>query len=193
MSLETPNTKHFVEGLVKLIPPLWGKPRVAAWLRSYLNRVQEFEDACWEVLEAYNVDTATGKRLDVLGKIVGQPRYGFTDATYRSVIKARIRAARSLGRYDDLLDVIRLATGITAVGFELLGRATLDVVIVAVLTDDQHEALTYLLPKTRAGGVLMHMYHQVSSGGVAYDTSGFVFADDDGNPDGNLLYDVTEV
>ena len=40
--------------------------------------------------EAFNVDTAIGAQLDLIGKIVGLPRYGFDDDQYRILLNLRI-------------------------------------------------------------------------------------------------------
>lgn len=40
--------------------------------------------------EAFNVDTAIGAQLDLIGKIVGLPRNGFNDDQYRILLNLRI-------------------------------------------------------------------------------------------------------
>jgi hypothetical protein len=150
--------RHFGDGLVKLIPPLWGKPVVAALLRSYLNRVQELENDTWEVLGAFDVRTCDATRLAILGRIVGQSNLGWNTETYRAVVRARIAANRSHGREADIVNVILLATGLTGtVGVVAVGFANLMVTLPGAVSAEGLVALRFLLPKTRAAGVGMQL------------------------------------
>jgi hypothetical protein len=155
----SPITRHFGEGVVKLIPAFWGKPRIAALLQSFLIPVQELEDVMWQVLAAYKINTADTARLDVLGKIVGQPRFWSNDETYRAVIRAKIRTNRSRGLTTDIVEVVSLVTGTTdPVHVEHYVPATMAVWIETPLEDDIYEALAFFLPKARAAGVSLHFY-----------------------------------
>lgn len=150
--------RHFGQAIVKLVPPLWGKPVVAALLASYVKRVQELEDDAWEVLEAFDVRTCDATRLAILGRIVGQSNLGWDTETYRAVIKARIAANRSHGREQDLVTVILLATGISGtIGVEAVGFANLMITLPGAVSDEGLVALRFLLPKTRAAGVGMQL------------------------------------
>lgn len=163
---------HFHEALVKLVPPFWGKPVIAALLRSYINRVQEFEDDCIEVMNAFNVNTCDATRLAVLGRVVGQPNMGWGTETYRAVVRAKIAANRSHGREDDIVNVIRLATGGDAGAIQCthLVPATVLVDVAGTITDDHFEALLFLLPKTRSAGVSM-LLTVALEGGFTIDSS----------------------
>jgi hypothetical protein len=162
MALEqkTGLTSHFHEALVKLIPPYWGKPRVAALLQAYVERVQELEDATWEVLERYTIEGADTARLDVLGRVVGQPRFWADDEIYRAVIRGKIRANRSRGLTEDIVEVIQAVTPTDQpVHVESVPIATAVVWAEAPIgADDIIVALRFLLPKTRAAGVRLNFY-----------------------------------
>ena len=165
MAIE-PITNHFNQGLVKLAPPFWGKPRIAAMLRAMLRRVQEIEDTTWEVLETYTIEGADTARLDVLGKIVGQPRFWGDDDIYRAVIRGKIRANRSRGLTDDLIDVVQLTLASTVtVGMRHLSPATLLLWINGTVDAAHQTALEFLLPKARPAGVQMHVF--TTAGDVA--------------------------
>jgi hypothetical protein len=152
------NTKHFFEALVKLVGPLWGRPRIAALLQSYINEVQEIEDAAWEVLEARHVDTATGVHLDTLGAIVGVPRFTSDDGIYRNVIRAKIAANRSTGTTDSLIAVVRLAGDVSSPVLVVhIGPATAYITITEELAAEGLAALRFLLPKARAAGVQLQL------------------------------------
>ena len=87
------------------------KPRIAAVLTGEAAQYQAIEDAYWQLLTEFGVDTATGHALDVLGRIVGEPRQGALDADYRLRVRARIRVNRSDGTIEDIIEVVRLLIG----------------------------------------------------------------------------------
>lgn len=96
------------EAELRPISQYQGKPRLLAWILSYVNRCQELENAAWDVILKRMIDNAEAAQLDTIGKIVGQLRNRQTDGTYRIYITARIRVNRSLGHADDAIDVLRL-------------------------------------------------------------------------------------
>lgn len=131
---------------------------MAAILRAYLNRVQELEDDIFEVLSAFDVRTCDETRLTILGKIVGISNLGWSVETYRSVVRAKIATNRSHGREDDIIAVIRLASGTEGdIGILAIGNANMVVTLPGAITDDALEALRFLLPRTRAAGVGMQL------------------------------------
>lgn len=87
------------------------KPRISAIITGEAAQYQAIEDAYWQLLTEFGVDTATGHALDVLGRIVGEPRQGALDADYRLRVRARIRVNRSDGTIEDIIDVVRLLIG----------------------------------------------------------------------------------
>jgi len=150
--------RHFGEALVKLVPPYWGKPVIAALLRSYINRVQEFEDACFEVMNAFDVNTCDATRLAVLGRVVGQPNFGWSESTYRAVVRAKIATNRSRGTEDDIVNVLRLITGSTApITITSIVPATMSIEMGEPVSADHLVAMVFLLPKARAAGVRINL------------------------------------
>lgn len=105
-------TDHVQAGLDLLIQEHKGKPRLEGLITAYLNRVQELENAIWSVIVGRLIDHAIGVQLDALGKLVGQRRDGTSDEVFRTRIRARIAANRSLGRPGDLIRVALLASAL---------------------------------------------------------------------------------
>jgi hypothetical protein len=103
-----PPIDHVVEGTSKVISQYRDKPKFMTRVACYLFMLQRIEDAFQALSTAFNVDTATGFRLDWVGRKVGQPRIGSDDSVYRIYIKARIRANRSRGKIADLQAVADL-------------------------------------------------------------------------------------
>lgn len=173
MSLERID-KHFGAGLVNLIPPFWGKPVIAAILRSYLNRVQQLEDDAWRQLTAFDVNTCDAVRLAVLGRVVCLRNRGWDTETYRRVIRGKIAANKSRGLDVDIQIVTQLAlpTELDVVVWSF-APATMLVAPQEPVTPEGQEALMFLLPKTRAAGVQMHVAFSPDTATEDYDyTSG---------------------
>ncbi len=102
-------TDHAEQGAALLLAQYKDRPRLKALIFSYLRRVQELEDAAFDLLVGRLLDSATANLLTVIGRIVGQTNVGgWSDATYRLYIKARIRVNQSNGFADDIIDVLRL-------------------------------------------------------------------------------------
>lgn len=104
-------TNHVERGLSRLIEQFKGKPRLEAWISSYLEEVQELSTAAWQVLVLRLIDDSTGEQLTVLGQLVGQPRTVEDDDRFRVLVRARIAVNQSRGRWDDVLRVATLLFG----------------------------------------------------------------------------------
>ena len=170
-----PIVDHVPVGLDLLIEQYKGRPRIEGLLSSWLNRIQELEDAIWTVIDGRIIDTAVGVQLDTLGKLVGQLRGSETDEAYRAFIRARIRANRSLGHPGDLIAVTMLATGFSASGvaFTELPATTL-IDLLTPTTDAVAAAVRALLAHAKPLGTALALGY---SGYPEADT--FAFADGD--------------
>lgn len=150
---------NWLQPLTYLIGPLWGKPRVASLLATYLRQVDALEVAAFDVLSRYTLDGADDARLAVLGRVVGQFNAGWDTETYRAVLRGKIRANRSRGLVEDLIEVIQAVTPTDDFVHEyIFGNATMAIWSDAPVSDDVAEALAFLLPKTRAAGVQLHFF-----------------------------------
>jgi hypothetical protein len=103
-------TDHVLRAILNLPPPLWGKPHTASVLRAICEEFQEIEDMFWDVMLLRAVDVAIGAQLQALGRLVGEPELGYSEATYRVLIKARIVINRGHGSIDDFIRVGAIIT-----------------------------------------------------------------------------------
>lgn len=101
---------HVPRGVIKLAPPLWGKPRIAAWLVSLLAEVQALEDATWSYLDGLDVDTCGRWVLNGLASIVGEPTRPDDTEQLRIRVKGRILVNRSDGTPSALAALIAALT-----------------------------------------------------------------------------------
>lgn len=101
------NTQHVAEGISHLIELFRQGPRNQAFLTAILEQVQELEEELFELTSAFDPDTATGKALQLIGKLVGEPQLGRGDDEYRAGIRVRVRVNRSNGKPDELYEIGR--------------------------------------------------------------------------------------
>lgn len=106
------NIDQVVLGLERLIHQWKDKPNVVGLLTSYLESIQEVEDIYEQLLTERGVDTAVGVQLDILGKIVGEPRNSRTDDDYRPAILLRVAINTSDGTEPKIVEVLTALAGV---------------------------------------------------------------------------------
>jgi len=72
---------------------------------------QQLEDATQSLLTLISIPDSVGAQLDAIGRLVGQPRSGVDDATYRLYLSTRIVANRSEGTPESLYRVFSALLG----------------------------------------------------------------------------------
>lgn len=82
--------------------------KITRLLTSLLTPVQEIEDALQQLYTERAIDTAVGVQLDLIGKLVGQPRDGMEDEEFRRYCRARISAHQSTGSPEEIITVTDL-------------------------------------------------------------------------------------
>jgi hypothetical protein len=102
------NTEHATEAIARLIQQYKDKPRIEAFINALSARVQDLEDTLYDILVESAIANATGTQLDDIGDIVGQQRQGMLDAEYRTFVRARVKANRSSGRLEELIEILKL-------------------------------------------------------------------------------------
>ncbi len=74
--MSTPTKIDHVELALSRLPEQWqGKPVTKGLVESWLKSFQEVEDVFFQLLTERNIDNGVGAQLDVIGYLVGQPRY----------------------------------------------------------------------------------------------------------------------
>lgn len=110
MAFPSQNTSVVSKGLALLTSMYRTKPNIVALLTAMLQQVQDLENAVWATLESMLLASPpTGPALDQIGDLVKCPRSGFSDAQYLIFVIMTIRARRSGGRSEDIIQVVALA------------------------------------------------------------------------------------
>lgn len=137
----------------ELAPPFWGKPFIAALTGAFAREIQTLEDTLWEMMELRTIEGADLPRLKVIGKIVGQPRLGFSTESYRTLIQARAVANVSRGRASDLLAVLDALLGAGDYVLLAIGNATLYITALQPVEDEGLAMVAIVLPDAASAGV----------------------------------------
>jgi len=159
------NTTVIAQGLSLPIYDL-RRPIFNGLLQTYLVQIQELEDAAWSVYIGTMLPAAVGDALDMLGALVGQPRGGRDDATYKLWITARARLATSSGRPQDLIAVVRavlpLTVTITLIEY-FPGDVSLD--LSGIVDAQTALQIADMLQEAKAAGVRIDMLYSSSAAG----------------------------
>lgn len=159
---------HANSAVMKFAMPFWGKPRWAALMVGIANEIQELENAAIDVIVSRQLANATGPRLRVLAKHVGQPYDNYSESDLRLLVGVRIAINRSEGRWSDVLRVCQL------LGLSYILGPDYPAGIRAEITSNPSniDLIASLLQQVVSAGVSV-----MTISGVA-GTSGFVFDDD---------------
>jgi len=102
---------HVGEGLDLLLGQFKEKANIEATLTAFLDQVQDLEDLNSSLVTDRLIENAVGEQLNILGRIVGQPREGREDDVYRLWIIARIAINKSSGTAEEIYTILKLLTG----------------------------------------------------------------------------------
>ena len=94
------------EELVGYLTSAVNGPNMQALVRVFAEGCQTLEDVLQGVISQRVLDEAVGVHLDAWGRLVGEPRGGLDDGSYRAFIKARILSNRSQGQAETIINVL---------------------------------------------------------------------------------------
>lgn len=149
-------TDHTLAAGARVREYMKGKPNFAALLNAVVGQIQDLENAAFAVLTERTIDTAVGVQLAAIGKVVGQPRAGETDALYRRKIRARIATNNSEGTIDEIYNIARLIVDDSTVSLILhnYGTAAFHLVMFsAPVTDAVATIVSEFLAAAKTAGV----------------------------------------
>lgn len=147
---------HETEGVARLTER-YRKPIISALNASWGVDVQVIELAFWDLLTKRSPSTAQGAVLDLLGKLVGQPRQGRADNKYALWISARILVNRSSGLTKQLLALAFKLTGVPVRVQDYYPAAFILRATEPIVGSDGVE-IAKLLKRAKAAGVLMNFH-----------------------------------
>lgn len=164
----THNTQHVETAWSRLLSQFQDKERLKKLIEILLRPFQELEDALWDIYTNRNLDTDNDAQLDIFGRIAVEPRNGLTNADYRPILKAKLRALRSKGTGPDIIAITQLCLGSNGFTFEEIYPAAMYLTVTDVaVTDSQLQTLKRLL-RVKAGGVGLRIVDARGGVGVRF-------------------------
>lgn len=88
-----------------------GKVTWGQWVGLLSGLAQDWEDAAQTLLTILDIGASVGVQLDTIGRLIGQPRFGVSDPTYRLYLYARVLANRSTGTAEEIYAVLATLLG----------------------------------------------------------------------------------
>jgi len=152
-------TDHVTEALNNLLPIFQGKPILAKVITSYVEQIQDFENALFGVYWGRMLDYAVGVQLDGLGEIVGEPREGRNDDDYRVAIRVRILVNLSEGTPEQIIAILAAATGSVIKIREYYPAAFIAELTTPVAASFNAAVVAVYLNEGKAAGVLAHLVY----------------------------------
>lgn len=100
--------EHTETALSRLLEQFGGSVNLRLFVRSWVDRVQECEDAATQLLHDRTVFAASGAQLDGVGQLVAVGRDGRTDEDYRLRLRGELAILFSQGSTEDIIDIFAL-------------------------------------------------------------------------------------
>lgn len=132
---------------------------------------QDLEDAAQSVLSIVSIDDSEGVQLDQIGALIGQPRLGATDATYRRYLKARVLVNRCTGTTPLIYGVFNALLGSVGFRLETIPTKTFKLTVVGAISALQAEIAALFLRVGKDSGA-----RGILSWQQANDSALFTFA-----------------
>lgn len=182
---------HAGEAERRLLSQFDSAARLHALVRALVQPLQDLEQAAFDVMGAFDVDTASGAQLDAVGALVGEARLGRSDVAYRAYVKARILANRANGQPKILYAIARALLGsVPSLRLTTVSPAHYDFDVAATTLQLPWDAGATMAPEAVAkaladalllatsGGVSLTLFYQFTD-----DAGTFLFASGDAEED----------
>ena len=154
---------HVNSGLAKL-PSQWeDKPVINGVLESWLTPLNTTEQCIIDTRDGFNIRTAVGNQLDIIGAYFDEARKGREDVEYRNAILAVIAANNGSGTPFQLSDLFSTLTNTQNI--QLFEHYPLSLILYSQLGDVADVLVTSYMQAASSAGI--------EYGGLMYDPDGF--------------------
>lgn len=106
--LATKINNHVQAALARLLQQYKGQPRIEAMISSFVEQIQDIENAMFDLDAGRQIANAVGAQLDGIGEIVGFPRNGLDDMTYLVFLYGKIGENTSDTTKDKIINIALL-------------------------------------------------------------------------------------
>ncbi len=161
---------HEARVLSRLLTQFQRKPRLAALLGIFTKPLQELEGVFWDLRLKLTLADATDAQLDMIGRILDEPRGPLDDTDYRAVLAIKILVLKSSGTAPELMTIARTLIGADYIYREIFPAAVfIDLLTVPVFTV---ALLARFMRRAKAGGVRLDIWQGTSPVRYASSASG---------------------
>ena len=152
---------HCADAIGRLLEQFRDKPVIAEILCSYVQPLNDVEAAFCQLLDERHIDVAIGAQLDVIGRLVGEPRQNKTDDAYRVFLRVRLLVLQSDGKREQLLAILRRIFPDTGIAIDVRPLPPAGVAYSVITTTSPIDAAEVgsILDDAKGGGVLLHYVH----------------------------------
>lgn len=154
--------------------PFRSKPNFNLILSLVSKQNLDLERTMRSMLDGFDLDSAVGDQLDILGSILNWSRVdGQSDEDYMSALAARIIALRSGGQLDDILEVFRkiVGDGPTIEAFPAYPAGVLISIDGELVDSDKLDTAFRLASTTVSGGVRLVLEAPVATDSETFTLS----------------------
>lgn len=158
-------TDHKERAIGVLIGQLRDKPRFTTLVAIYAKIFQEIEDVIWDLYTKRRIDTAQGAQLDVIGRLVDEPRGGLLDEDYRAVLRIKVRVLFSRGTGPNLIKIAKLFLLSDDLTYSEFYPAAIEMTVLASVSRARLLLLKRYLKRAKSAGVRLDVID--ATGGVS--------------------------
>lgn len=155
--------EHVENALRELYFQFRHKPVWKAIITAIASGVQDIEDTALDISQSLMLQHATGRQLDLLGRLVGSPRGGLQDERYSKIIQARIQANRSDGDAFAVFEVFETASRTANSTAAYIERYDANITLILTtdepLTTLERRRVLRLIEIAKAGGVEIRLIY----------------------------------
>lgn len=158
------SSSYYVAQLTSLYKS--ASPKAIAWLTQLISYFDNIETCRQQINAAFDLDTAVGEQLDILGTMLATPRTvkfqptggvspTLDDATYRVLLKARIILFNWNGQVEGLTAAWKLLFPGGSIVVTDNQNMTMNVLCIGPLTSIVKDLIThdYIVPRPQAVGI----------------------------------------
>ena len=168
------------------------KPNTNGLLEGLLEPTIEFNQVATDIVDKYNLRTATGKQLDNIGKLLNVSRNNDDDDTYRNRVKSRITVNRATGTLPNLIENLNiLLDGKRFTVIEIF-PATVQVLVLSPQTIIDEQVVNALLPIGVGGVFFANPYQDKDIWELSNTDESGVIPPENENPN-SILPDVADI
>lgn len=154
--------------ITKLFYFLRESPNFRALAQIIDTRYQTIQGVLLQILASYDLDTAAGSQLDVIGAMLGLERDGLSDARYRRALRVQVQILKAVGSATNLMDTWTAWVGSAPTTFYNIPPA--EVEMGGTIEPEDEYLLDLFIRRVAPAGVRLSIHVATSGEAFRYDS-----------------------